>query len=306
MLPEFIVVGASHASRLAEQLEACGSKVTLISMPSWRPTPTTAAKAAGELATAVGSSAAGAVTIFQFLDCAAFYARTEDGGLLPSRRSNDDNKYHLDGELVMAPAELFLHTLKSSLPIFKAAGQGPKLLISPLPRYWLTSCCADADHIPNRTSSGNEEMLFMGLDTIRRQCKDFLHISKIRDCTTLNAAQLICSSEGARITPDAVKAELQKCWGGDPVHPADQCYAALAKNVLTLCEDKRKLAREAPKHGGGDNQPKRARWIENSNDVAPTWWAGDRQRGGAPQHRGRGRGRGTRARRGYGRAWPRW
>ena len=166
----------------------------------------------------------------------------------------------------MAPAEMFLHTLKASLPIFQAAGCCQKLLLSPLPRYWLGSCCSDVEHIPNIKDPGYEDMLFCGLDTIRRQCKDFLHNHKIRECITLNAAQLICSTSGARITPEAVRAELKKIWGQDPVHPEEQCYTALAANIKTLCADRAKLARDKLNPGTSGGQPKRARWLETGGD----------------------------------------
>jgi hypothetical protein len=48
--------------------------------------------------------------VFCNLDCTAFYARDSQGTLIPSRRHEEH--YHIDGELVVAPKELFIRTLR--------------------------------------------------------------------------------------------------------------------------------------------------------------------------------------------------
>ena len=194
-----------------------------------------------------------------------------------------DNTYHLDGELVMAPAEVFLHTLKISLPIFCAAAGCPKLLLAPMPRYLMAGCCTDKDHIPNMAEAGYEDVIFSGVDNIRRQCKNFMHMNKVSDCTTINTGQMICSSEGARTTPDNIKEELKAIWGPDPVHASGDCYARLAKNLLSFCNDKAGLSRTEDRKTGLDVASKRPRWIvsgEVEGGIVPTSILNQLLRGG--------------------------
>lgn len=49
--------------------------------------------------------------VMLMLDHAAYFARTEEGSLIPAHRG-EHRSYHLDGELVIEPREMFSRTLK--------------------------------------------------------------------------------------------------------------------------------------------------------------------------------------------------
>ena len=53
-----------------------------------------------------------------------------------ARRDPGSNFFHLDGELLIAPKELFSRMLKDYLPLLKAQKNLQKILLSLLPRYW--------------------------------------------------------------------------------------------------------------------------------------------------------------------------
>lgn len=291
--PHFIVVGASHSSRLAVMLESKGATVLSVTTPSWRPTASTVEKAAKELSALTSAAPPHTVIIFQFLDCAAYYARTEEGSLIPSRRGLD-NIFHLDGELIMAPRELFAHTLKTSLPLFEAAGHLQSVTLSPLPRYWISSCCEDKDHIPNSREKDFEKAIFSGLDELRRQCKDFLHIKKIKNASVLNACQLVVSTQGSRLTGEDTISNLRRMWGDGPVHANQECYDGLASNLLVwLHLRSAELSMAAATPLQGVPAAKRPRWAEESMGG----------RGASTFSRGCGPGRGFRGRGGRGWRW---
>jgi len=159
----FILVGASHASRLMAALEMSSATCLQITMPSYAPNKGTVERATLELEQAITEDR-NAVVIMLMLDNAAYYARTEEGALIPARR-NSEGSYHLDDELVVAPKEMFSSTLKICEPIFKAAEKAASaILLSPMPRYWSKSCCEDVEHAPNRNDEDFEQYLFSGLD----------------------------------------------------------------------------------------------------------------------------------------------
>ena len=286
-----ITVGASLAAGLANAIAVEGVAASRITTPSWRPTPDTMARAATDLVTELNG--AGEVTVvFQFLDCAAYYARCEDGGLVPARQGHNedgpDGTYHLDGELIIAPREMFQHTLKTSLPLFKAAGPHKKIILAPLPRYWISNCCSEADHIPNRLEEDFEDVIFSGIDGLRRQIKDFLFLNKIPNCRVFNTAQLIATEVGGRTSSHEVREALKARWGSDPVHPEANCFTSLAANLLT------KLRPSENNSESTDPQPvaKKPCWLDQPGTatVSPS----------GPYMRGRGFGQ---TRRGRGGRW---
>jgi len=298
---DMILVGASHANRLSSALEMEGLRSTVISMPSYSPNKGTVERAAKELEEAVAGHE-NPVVVFQMLDNAAYYAKTEEGALIPARRS-PTGSYHLDGDLVVAPKELFSPSLKVCEPLFQIAEKAAvSILLSPMPRYWTLSCCEDVEHAPNRADSTFEEYLFSGLDGIRRHCKDFLFLHRYKNTKVLNSCQLLTEATMGSTTADEAIEALRECWGSDPVHPGDQCYREMAKKLVARAREKETSAK-ADTPGGGPSA-KRARWLEEpesgtiqlySQRASASWTGG---RGGShPVQRGRG-GRGGRGDRG--------
>jgi hypothetical protein len=100
--PQILIVWASHATRLAEQMTGVAS-VDCISSRGWQ-----AGKAFGEsLAAAVSEKMANCpsidIVILQLFDNTSFYARTFEGGLIPYRQETNSSAYHIDGDLVSQP-----------------------------------------------------------------------------------------------------------------------------------------------------------------------------------------------------------
>ena len=283
--PHFTIVGASLAGALASALEKKGAATTLIKLPSWRPNPGVITKAATDLEVALTDGPPTTTIVFQNLDGATYYARCEDRSLIPARRDNKDGKYHLDGELVVAPKELFLHSLKTCLPLFKAGGKNDMILLSPLPRYWRNSCCDDPEHIPNKMDADYEDYLLDGIDSLRRQCKDFLFKNKLGHIRVVNTAQLMCSVEGSAATPTDMRESLAEAWGDDPVHPTSELTDKLAGNLLAV--NPATTANQAPTQQHHQREAKRPRWLEEGATTAVRPQIFD-----ARQGRGRGRGRG--------------
>jgi len=130
----FILIGASHATRLLRALEMEGHTGIVISMPSYAPKKGTVERATKELEEALQNTPKAAV-IFQMLDNETYYVKTEDSALIPARRS-PMGSYHLDSELVVAPKELFSSTLKGLRAFIPGGGKGhnvsPSVLDAPV------------------------------------------------------------------------------------------------------------------------------------------------------------------------------
>jgi hypothetical protein len=141
-----------------------------VEVPSWRPNPAVINEAITALDNISFQDSSLSLFVIHNLDNAAYYAMTEEGDLIPSRRL--EGHYHLDGSLVIASKEQFRFTLKTCLPLFNYKPEICKIVLSPMPRYWVGKCCGDAEHIPNFHDQDYEKTMFDGLFNLMRAIKD--------------------------------------------------------------------------------------------------------------------------------------
>jgi len=257
---EFILVGASHAARLKTPLEEAGALVHLVTMPSYAPNKGTVERATLELEQLLVDTSAAKVVFFM-MDNAGYYAKTEEGSLIPARRDKA-GAYHLEGELVVAPKEMFSSSLKVCEPLFRAAEKsGGGVLLSPMPRYWTKSCCDDIEHAPNRSEADFDQYLFTGLDGLRRHSKDFLFLHRLKNTAVLNSTQLMVDAVGGAKTMDEAVDCLRDTWGDDPVHPGADCYTNMAEKLLQRFGEEGGPT-TASSASDCSSAPKRPRWLE--------------------------------------------
>jgi hypothetical protein len=227
--PTVILVGNSNANYLATALAAAGYQAAVVEMRPWWPNSITVNETKLELEAKLASTRNIQAVIFWCLDHAAFYSITDDS-ILPAVRDTS-GAYHIHGSLITAPTEMFSKSVKACSPLFGINTQAKKLVLSPLPRYWHSCCCAETDHVANLDEPEYENALFSGLDTLRCIIKDALFVSNVRDVTVLNTTRLCVTLDGARNTSTDIREALAIMWGDDPVHSSCDCYQALAEHL---------------------------------------------------------------------------
>jgi hypothetical protein len=96
----------------------------------------------------------------------AYLGTDEDGLPIPAEKSVEDGRYHLNGDLQLAPPSAFKSTMKLVEKIITNTGGAKILLTVPLPRYVTAACCAETTHVSNRQDpeffreiSGSEKSL---------------------------------------------------------------------------------------------------------------------------------------------------
>jgi hypothetical protein len=96
----------------------------------------------------------------------AFLGTDEDGLPIPSEKSAVDGRYHLNGDLQLAPPSAFKSLMKLVEKIISNTGGAKILLTVPLPSYVTAACCDDITHVSNRQDpdflreiSGSEKSL---------------------------------------------------------------------------------------------------------------------------------------------------
>jgi hypothetical protein len=274
--PAVILVGGSHASYLATALAECGYKAAVVEMRPWRPNSMTVEETRLELEAKMATMKNVQAIIYWCLDNAAYYSVSEDS-ILPAVR-DISGKYHIHGSLITAPAEMFSRSVKACTPLLRLPTTAKKIVLSPLPRYWRTRCCSEDDHVSNLDEPDYETTLFSGLDGLRRSIKDILHTSGIKDVKIYNSGQLCVTLDGSRSTSTDIPEALAIMWGDDPVHPARDCYRALAEHLHASLH----LQQHETSSSAASERPlKRPRWLEaeSSTTIAPRDPTGGRGRG---------------------------
>jgi hypothetical protein len=145
--------------------------------------------------------------------------------------------------------------------------------------------------VSNLDEPDYETSLFTGLDGLRRSIKDILHISGIKDVTIYNSGQLCVTLDGSRSTSTDIREALAIMWGDDPIHPACDCYRALAEHLHAHLQ----LQHHETSSSAASERPlKRPRWLEaeSTTTIAQRDPTGGQGRGFG--NRGSGGGGGTR------------
>ena len=244
----YIVVGASHAARTAAALEAGGAEVVRLTQPGWRVTRPKVAEMAARLREVLEKADPDCIVVFEMFDSNFYLVRTEEGGLVPiCKRINGD--YHVDGDLAFAPKELQFTIFGDAKPLLEAASGRRAVLISPIPRYLLKSCCLDASHAGNSRDADYRSGLESAVIESRKFLKDFCFRHGLRNVRVVGPWP-------------ALRALGESLWL-DPVHMKEHGYITVAGLVRDAAVEL--AAKQEP---GGQYSVKRKR----EDDPSPSGW----------------------------------
>ena len=217
-----LVVGSSHSRRISQYLDMANVSCSSILIPNWRASASKAEALTEEVKKSIAAIPPGkldkTVVIFQLLDNSVYMARTDEGALIPCRRESSSNRYHVDGDLMLAPRELVKNLVNLCTPILRAAGDLAKIMLVPLPRYTSDSCCEDPAHAANTREPGFKEQLLSDLNSLKKTLKDLCFNANIRNIRCLNLGGLVEDDNDN--------------WGEDPVHPKPDCYGRIATKII--------------------------------------------------------------------------
>ena len=231
-LPEdaYIVVGSSHAFRLAAALNALGEHVTCLARPSWRLNAENVAATAKCLEEAVSLNPR-ATVIFQMMDSSIYYTSTEEGEtVLPKR--GEDGKFHVVGELVLADWTALKKIYATALPLLRAGGNNRKYILTPLPRYINSKCCSNSSHITNYGGKSYATTMGKQLAEIHGWIDDLSHGKRLLNYSTICPGTCIGLEDTASLKDKAGMQDLKARWGDDPVHLTPLGYTALAERLI--------------------------------------------------------------------------
>ena len=265
-----LVVGGSHAARLATAFGAAGSPVERITAKGLRLSSDSVANILEKIGTIATKPD---IMVIQLLDNNSFYCLGEDGTLcLPSKLQ--DNRFHVVGELRVANKDQTKALLKLATPILRALPGVKKIVVGCIPRYTAQRCCADTAHLTGSDPQCHAKVM-ADITAMRRTMRSYCFLEKIEDVQIIDAAT-ICDTAA----PDAYV---------DPVHLSPEKYGKLASHILRLAvtgEGAEQAsagaapATKRPRHesgGGGRGGGRGGVWGPRGSRN----WAGRRGRGGS-------------------------
>jgi hypothetical protein len=225
----YVIVGASHAARLASKLDDLDLHVIDITIPGWKFTEKSVEAQVNALKEVLKEECAGeTVIIYHLYDNSCYLGVDERGNCSLPEKSAVDKKYHIKGCLTMVGKAEFKELFLTSVPLLRAGGEHNKILLSPLARHVAFKCCKDKSHIQNYGGQRYTEMVTEGLQNIFDWMKKLAYFKRIRHF------KVLCPNIMMQVEDDS---EVTKHWGKDGVHLTDEGYEYLANNLLEQLED---------------------------------------------------------------------
>jgi hypothetical protein len=293
----FVIIGASHATRLASAMEDAGALVGDISVPGWRISAKAVEAMIGVPNAILDKEYTGdTYIIYQLFDSNTYLSCDASGSrALPVKL--EDNRYHVPGRLVFLDRAGFKELFMLALPLLRAGRNNTKIMLSPLMRYVNSSCCNNSSHLINRKERKLSTSMGEAIGEIKEWISDFAFTSRIRNFAVLCPNNLL--QDGNNLEEAGKK--IRGYWSAGPVHMSSEGYAALAENLLSSILEV-KLLRSTEAAGAAKNTtviPDRAamrkKWVTSNDSAVHRNYEDGHGSGG---HRGQRGGRGGRVFRG--------
>jgi hypothetical protein len=166
--------------------------------------------------------------VFDLLGNSSIRFEQADGTTALPFKSN--GHFHLGGNVMVTPPEIFKDVTKKVLPILRAKGEKPCVIIPPLPRYLFARCCNDPDHCTNAAETDFSITLLssfteMRNNLIRQLVSAGLTNFRVMDvCCTTSCSVTACAEERIK--------GLRSVTAKDGVHYVDNGYKNLAGRCI--------------------------------------------------------------------------
>jgi hypothetical protein len=265
---KFVIVGGHHAEKTAVKLREKGHGCQYVAMPHYRSSAIFSGKILDCLADLRMEE--GTVLILQVFDSGMFWARTEDGSLIPPCR-RADGSYHIDGEFEIIKREMQYDLFKHLMSELLDHKDKPLIFLAPLPRYLEEGCCQDSDHVANRKNPDYKKKQEEAIYNARQNIKNFAFRQNVKNCVTISAWTKI--------------KRLSIIWAG-PTSLVDEGYEKLAEAVVEAAEDLQKKRRTSSEAGGPPK--KKARTVQQTGTIHGAVQPENHASGGRGARGGRG------------------
>jgi hypothetical protein len=149
-IENIVFVGGSKARALSNAAASLGANSYNIARGGWKITRENVDKLIPDLKEIMGSLPAGTPIVLFCLDNSSFLAATEEGGLIPiSKCVEEDDGYHVNGALVVAPERSIQFSIEQLRRIISEFSEYTLYIVTPVTRYISMPCCDIPEHVTN-------------------------------------------------------------------------------------------------------------------------------------------------------------
>jgi len=233
-----ITLGGSHARNLTAAVTSLGLDTYSSTEGGWKISNDSIEAAIPALKEKIAAAPKGTPVVLFCLDNSTYFCSAADGSMTPPVKSTDSaNKYHIVGDLVIAPDRWVTMTIEKLNRLTAICTENPCFVLSPMPRYVVSPCCKDKAHVTNYDDADYLSVLMKELARFNNIVRSTLVNARLVD-----TMELIC---GGKTTMEKVEQVILSGWPKDPVHPNNHTYAKIALHLLE------KLAEPSPGEPSG-------------------------------------------------------
>jgi hypothetical protein len=156
-----LVVGSSHAGKLAAALRKLGFNTEGIFQANWRATRDNVWELEEKVRKKLDKTRVDFI-IFCVLDNSVYYSLLDDGSTNAAFK-DQEGKFHMEGDIIISSKSAQHALFKNLQPLLEASGGKPSILCAPMPRYLMVGCCEEPGHMPNRKLRTYEQQLMTDL-----------------------------------------------------------------------------------------------------------------------------------------------
>jgi hypothetical protein len=224
-----VVVGASHMYRMVEYMPA--DSISL-AYPGFKPSTESIVEIKEKL-DALNLSASDTVVLDLLSNSA--YMGTDVNGLPSPEERAGDGRYHIPGSLTTAPPTILKKVLEVCSTLAETIKQSNVLLVCPIPRYVMGSCCTDSAHIENRKSEDFEDELADCQEQHKRVLGGWAVAVGLKFCL-MDPTAVVHPTEP--LLRNRLTSYGLSIWcPGDPIHLSQEAYRDLAHALVEVHDD---------------------------------------------------------------------
>jgi hypothetical protein len=142
-----LVVGSSHAGKLAAALRKLGFNTEGIFQANWRAKRDNVWELEEKVRKKLEKTRVD-VIIYCVLDNSVYYSLLDDGSTKAAFKDRD-RKFHMEGDIIISSKSAQHALFKILQPLLEAFGGKPSILCSPMLRFLTVGCCEEPGHMPN-------------------------------------------------------------------------------------------------------------------------------------------------------------
>jgi hypothetical protein len=193
------------------------------SVPGWMPTP----ENISALRDSVRAFEVEKVSAFVFDLLGNSSVRFEQIDGSTSLPFKSQGKFHLGGNVVVSPTDIFKKTISAVIPILLEKKDIPCVVVPPIPRYMFSRCCNDPAHCTNANQTDYCEKLLSGFLELRNNLIKTLVAAGVTNFKVLDAC---CTTDCDNTANTKTRITcLKGVTASDGIHFVPEGYRNLAR-----------------------------------------------------------------------------